>query len=72
MMLLRTDPGKGRLNYLSIPRDLRVDVPGHGFDKINAAFQIGGAGTRDPDGAAGSPTSRSTTSSSSTSTRSRR
>jgi LCP family protein required for cell wall assembly len=43
MMLLRTDPGKGRLNYLSLPRDLRVDIPGHGFDKINAAFQIGGA-----------------------------
>ncbi len=43
IMLLRTDPGKGRLNYLSIPRDLRVDVPGHGFDKINSAFQLGGA-----------------------------
>jgi LCP family protein required for cell wall assembly len=43
IMLLRTDPGKGRLNYLSIPRDLRVDVPGHGFDKINVAFQLGGA-----------------------------
>jgi LCP family protein required for cell wall assembly len=42
MMLLRTDPGKGRLNYLSIPRDLRVNVPGHGYDKINSAFQIGG------------------------------
>ncbi len=42
IMLLRTDPGKGRLNYLSIPRDLRVDVPGHGFDKINVAFQLGG------------------------------
>ena len=43
IMLLRTDPGKGRLNYLSILRDLRVEVPGHGFDKINSAFQIGGA-----------------------------
>ena len=42
IMLLRTDPGKGRLNYLSIPRDLRVEVPGHGFDKINVAFQLGG------------------------------
>jgi polyisoprenyl-teichoic acid--peptidoglycan teichoic acid transferase len=42
IMLLRTDPGKGRLNYLSIPRDLRVEVPGHGFDKINSAFQLGG------------------------------
>jgi len=43
IMLLRTDPGKGRLNYLSIPRDLRVEVPGHGFDKINVASQLGGA-----------------------------
>jgi LCP family protein required for cell wall assembly len=42
MMLLRTDPGKGRLNYLSIPRDLRVDIPGHGFDKVNVAYQLGG------------------------------
>ncbi len=42
IMLLRTDPGKGRLHYLSIPRDLRVEVPGHGFDKINSAFQLGG------------------------------
>jgi LCP family protein required for cell wall assembly len=42
IMLLRTDPGKGRLSYLSIPRDLRVNVPGHGFDKINSAYAIGG------------------------------
>ena len=43
IMLLRTDPGKGRLTYLSLPRDLRVSVPGRGFDRINAAFQFGGA-----------------------------
>ena len=42
MMLLRTDPGRHRLVYLSIPRDLRVPIPGHGDDKINAAMQIGG------------------------------
>jgi polyisoprenyl-teichoic acid--peptidoglycan teichoic acid transferase len=42
IMLLRTDPGKGRISYLSIPRDLRVNVPGHGFDKINVAYAIGG------------------------------
>jgi polyisoprenyl-teichoic acid--peptidoglycan teichoic acid transferase len=42
MMLLRTDPGKGRISYLSIPRDLRVNIPGHGFDKINSANAIGG------------------------------
>src|ERR671939_793067 len=43
IMLLRTDPGKHRLSYLSIPRDLRVLIPGHGDEKINAAMQIGGA-----------------------------
>jgi LCP family protein required for cell wall assembly len=42
-MLVRTDPEHNRLAYLSIPRDLRVDVPGRGFNKINAAFQFGGA-----------------------------
>ena len=42
IMLVRTDPGKHRIAYLSIPRDLRVEIPGHGTDKINAAFQFGG------------------------------
>ena len=42
LLLLRTDPGKHRLSYLSIPRDLRVDIPGYGTGKINAANQIGG------------------------------
>ena len=40
--LLRTDPGHGRLYYLSIPRDLRVEIPGYGAAKINTAFQVGG------------------------------
>jgi polyisoprenyl-teichoic acid--peptidoglycan teichoic acid transferase len=44
IQILRTDPKHHKLVYLSIPRDLRVpDIPGHGPDKINAAFQIGGA-----------------------------
>jgi LCP family protein required for cell wall assembly len=43
IMLLRTDPSRHRLTFLSIPRDLRVSIPGYGEDKINAAFQIGGA-----------------------------
>jgi LCP family protein required for cell wall assembly len=42
VLLIRTDPGRGRLSYLSIPRDLRVEIPGHGFDKVNSAMQIGG------------------------------
>ena len=42
MLLVRTDPARHRLAYLSIPRDLRVDIPGYGPNKINAAFQLGG------------------------------
>jgi LCP family protein required for cell wall assembly len=40
--ILHTDPGRHRLVYLSIPRDLRTTIPGHGTDKINAAMQFGG------------------------------
>jgi polyisoprenyl-teichoic acid--peptidoglycan teichoic acid transferase len=42
IMLVRTDPDRHRISYLSIPRDLRVDIPGHGTGKINAAFALGG------------------------------
>jgi LCP family protein required for cell wall assembly len=42
IMILRTDPSHHRLAYLSIPRDLRVAIPGHGEQKVNAAMQIGG------------------------------
>ena len=42
LLLLRTDPGTHRLSYLSIPRDLRVEIPGQGTQKINAANQLGG------------------------------
>jgi LCP family protein required for cell wall assembly len=40
--LLHTDPGRHRLVYLSIPRDLRTEVPGYGEQKINTAMQFGG------------------------------
>jgi LCP family protein required for cell wall assembly len=43
IMLVRTDPSHHRLYFLSIPRDLQVAIPGHGTQKINAAFQLGGA-----------------------------
>ena len=42
IMLVRTDPARHRIAYLSIPRDLRVEIPGFGSNKINAAFQLGG------------------------------
>jgi LCP family protein required for cell wall assembly len=40
--LLHTDPGHGRLYYLSIPRDLQVEISGYGTAKINTAYQVGG------------------------------
>jgi LCP family protein required for cell wall assembly len=43
ILLVRTDPDKHRISYLSIPRDLKAEIPGHGDGKINAAFQLGGA-----------------------------
>jgi polyisoprenyl-teichoic acid--peptidoglycan teichoic acid transferase len=42
ILLVRTDPDRHRIAFLSIPRDLRVEIPGHGTNKINAAFQLGG------------------------------
>ena len=39
---MRTDPKRHRIAFLSIPRDLRVEIPGYGSNKINAAFQLGG------------------------------
>jgi LCP family protein required for cell wall assembly len=40
MMLIRT--GGGHSSRLSIPRDTLVDIPGHGYNKINAAYFYGG------------------------------
>jgi LCP family protein required for cell wall assembly len=42
IMLMRV--GGGRSARLSIPRDTFADIPGHGRDKINAAYAIGGPG----------------------------
>jgi LCP family protein required for cell wall assembly len=41
IMLVQTDPAREKAVVLSFPRDLWVDIPGHGFDKINAAFEGG-------------------------------
>ncbi|MGZ4482390.1 MAG: LCP family protein, partial [Gaiellales bacterium] len=42
ILLVRTDPSHHLISMLSIPRDLRVPIPGHGDDKINAAYAFGG------------------------------
>jgi LCP family protein required for cell wall assembly len=43
VMLVQVIAGESRAQILSIPRDLWVDIPGHGEDRVNAAFAIGGA-----------------------------
>src|SRR3954453_5603119 len=42
IMLIRLDPSKGATGVMNIPRDLKVTIPGHGIDKINASFSDGG------------------------------
>ncbi|MBJ7354831.1 MAG: LCP family protein [Thermoleophilaceae bacterium] len=42
MMLVRLDPDNNVTTVLSIPRDLRVKIPGHGTDKFNASYSYGG------------------------------
>jgi polyisoprenyl-teichoic acid--peptidoglycan teichoic acid transferase len=42
LILVRLDPDKKRTALLSLPRDLKVEIPGHGTDKLNAAYSIGG------------------------------
>lgn len=42
IMVVRTDPDEHRMALLSIPRDLRVEIPGRGADKVNAAYAFGG------------------------------
>jgi polyisoprenyl-teichoic acid--peptidoglycan teichoic acid transferase len=41
MILVRLDPKRGATAMMSLPRDLLVDIPGHGRDKLNAAFSYG-------------------------------
>lgn len=42
MMLVRLDASSSTINALSIPRDLAVNVPGYGIEKLNAAYSEGG------------------------------
>ncbi|NHM26914.1 LCP family protein [Desulfofundulus sp. TPOSR] len=42
IIVANVDGEKKRIALLSIPRDTRVDIPGHGTDKINAAAVYGG------------------------------
>jgi LCP family protein required for cell wall assembly len=42
MILMRLDPSKNAIALMSLPRDLKVRIPGHGTNKLNAAYSIGG------------------------------
>ena len=42
IILVRLDPDKEATAVMSVPRDLKVRIPGHGTDKINAAYELGG------------------------------
>jgi len=42
IILVHIDSKNNYLSMLSIPRDLRVMIPGHGMNKINTAYRFGG------------------------------
>lgn len=42
VILVHADPEQDYLSMLSFPRDLKVEIPGYGVDKLNAAYAFGG------------------------------
>ena len=42
MILVRVDANVGKATLVSIPRDTKVEIEGHGTQKINAAYAFGG------------------------------
>ena len=42
ILLARIDPDTKRIAVMSLPRDLKVKIPGAGTGKINSAYEIGG------------------------------
>ena len=42
IIVVRLDPDKKATAIMSLPRDLKVEIPGHGTDKINTAYALGG------------------------------
>jgi len=45
IIVARVDTEQQQVSMLSIPRDTRVDIPGHGIGKINSAIAQGGVDT---------------------------
>ncbi len=42
IMVARVDEAKQKVSIISVPRDLRVNIEGHGMCKINSAIEYGG------------------------------
>ena len=42
MMLIHVSGDRSRVTVISLPRDSWVNIPGHGMNKINAAYGLGG------------------------------
>jgi LCP family protein required for cell wall assembly len=42
LMLIHISADRSRVTVVSLPRDSWVNIPGHGMNKINAAFGLGG------------------------------
>ena len=42
IILVRVDPTINRVSMVSIPRDTRIEIDGHGVQKFNAAYTFGG------------------------------
>lgn len=51
MMVLHIPANGKSATLISLPRDSWVDVPGHGMNKLNSAFSLGGGGTDAASGA---------------------
>ncbi len=43
MMVVSYDPKADQVSLLSVPRDLWIDIPGQGYQRINTAYENGGA-----------------------------
>jgi LCP family protein required for cell wall assembly len=41
-LLLRLDPDRNAIALMSIPRDLKVEIPGYGMSRFNDAYTVGG------------------------------
>ncbi len=43
IMVVHVDKNRNKAYIVSFPRDMYVEIPGHGMNKINAAYSLGGA-----------------------------